>query len=300
MLRLIKKVQKYGLRRSTDIAVHLLKARTGYLAWQHRRTPIYLSPTEEELVAIEESLAAMGVKLHDYFVPPDSYHVFQREAPFPNDYHGGSTSLVWREKLLEHWISQDLLHLKSFDASDTYVDIAAASSPWAKIQREIHGLNAFANDLISVGEDYSHLDYYRVEDATASAFRDASVMGASLHCAFEMFSADDDIALMRELGRILKPGGKAVILPLYLHTHYCAYATPEYYAKGYSDPEAKEYIRLDCRGIPSSRKYSPEILGSRVLKTIEEAALQYKLYVLRNKKDLGEGVYCHFILEIQK
>jgi ubiquinone/menaquinone biosynthesis C-methylase UbiE len=61
-----------------------------------------------------------------------------------------------------------------------------------------------------------------------------------------MFMGADDTNLLKEMARILKPGGKVVILPLYLHTQYCAYSTPEYFGKGYSDLTAREYIRLDC------------------------------------------------------
>jgi len=111
---------------------------------------------------------------------------------------------------------------------------------------------------------------------------------------------EDDTKLIYELARILKPGGKVVILPLYMHTHYCAYSTPEYFGNGYTDSIAKEYIRLDCTGVPSSRKYNPIQLKERVLDPIIAAGLHYRLLVLRNKSEFGQGIYCHFILEIEK
>jgi len=94
---------------------------------------------------------------------------------------------------------------------------------------------------------------------------------------------DDDTNLLVEMGRILKPGGKVIIVPLYMHTHYCAYSTPEYYGKGYSDSAAKEYVRLDCFGIPSSRKYDAQMLKTRVLESIERLGMRYQLLALRNK-----------------
>jgi hypothetical protein len=98
--------------------------------------------------------------------------------------------------------------------------------------------------------------------------------------------------------RILKPGGKVIIVPLYMHTHYCAYSTPEYYGKGYSDSAAKEYVRLDCFGVPSSRKYDGRMLQARVLDPIERLGMHYQLLALCNKADMGKNIYCHFILEI--
>ena len=231
-MRLIKKIRRHGIVRSLSIAWHIASMKVGYTNWRHRAAPKYLSPSPEDLATIEECLVSLGVEVRDYEPDPKAFFEFQREALFPANYHGGSKSSVWTEKLLEHWISQQMLSLKSFGPEDIYVDIAAASSPWANIQRDVYHVNAFANDLAHIGEDYSHLDYYRIEDATRSSFSDSSVSGASLHCAFEMFGGDADTRLVAELARILKPGASAIILPVYMHTHYCTYSSPEYFKKG--------------------------------------------------------------------
>lgn len=167
------------------------------------------------------------------------------------------------------------------------------------IERDLQGLD-IAIDLAPVAETYRRLPYYRTENATPSRFADGSVRGVSLHCAYEMFMGGDDTRLIGELACILKPGGKAVILPLYLHTQYCAYATPAHFGKGYADPGAKEYIRFDCYGVPSSRKYDVRMLQRRVLEPITRAGLGYRLSVLRNKESLGSDIYCHFVLDIEK
>ncbi len=127
-----------------------------------------------------------------------------------------------------------------------------------------------------------------------------SVRGVSLQCAYEMFMGEDDINFFKEMSRILKPGGKVVISPLYMHTHYCAYSTREYYGRGYSDPAAKEYVRLDCAGVPSSRKYDAATLRSRVLDPVGSFGMGCQLFALRNKAELGRNIYCHFILEVTK
>ena len=217
---------------------------------------------------------------------------------FPVDYHGGIHSGVWHEKLLEHYIAKDLLGLDFFASSDLYVDIAACGSPWAAILREKLEIKAYANDLAPVPEMYKALPFYISEDATHSSFSNESVKGASLQCAYEMFTGDSDIRLIHELKRILAPGDKAVIAPLYTHTHYCAYSTPEYFGKGHSDPRAKEYLRVEYHGVPSSRKYDSVELKKRVLDPITALGMSYRLHVLRNKQVFCEGIYCHFVLEI--
>ncbi len=299
-MSLFEKFRRHGLRGTARKVSTKLMHQSGYTKWKFRNAPVYANPTPQELVLIEQDLVALGVEIHDYSPPPSEFHVFKSQGWFPPRYHGGLNSGVWDEKLLGHWISSERLGVLNYGKDDIFVDVAAAGSPWAQVLRERKGINSFAIDLCQIGEAYRHLDYYRMENACATSFPDASVSGASLHCAYEMFMGDDDVRLISELARILKPGAKAVILPLYMHTHYCAYSTPEYFGKGYSDPRAKEYIRLDSFGIPSSRKYDAEMFKERVINTARNHGVKYKILVLRNKQSFSREIYCHFILEIEK
>ena len=237
--------------------------------------------------------------MEDYRVDPESFARFKAEKPFPENYHGGRAGGVWDEKLLEHFIAARLLGLDDYRADDLYVDVAACDSPWARYLREVRGFNAWAIDL-AVGYAFRGLPYYRSENATTTTFADATVRGGSLHCAFEMFAGDDDVEFVREVARILAPGGKVVIVPLYLHTHYCAYSTAEHWGRGHSDPAAVEYVRMDTWGVSSSRKYDAQALVRRVLDPVFEAGFAYRLRALRNKEELGKNIYCHFILELTR
>jgi len=291
-------IYHHGLHGLVRKLFFFLGHKSSYIAWRFRNAPIYTNPTTVDLEFIECDLTKLGVTIQDYNPSPESFKAFQAEDWFPAEYHGGMKSGVWDEKLLEHWIASDRLELMSFEQNDIYVDVAAANSPWVKNLHERKGIPAFAIDLNKVGLAYRHLTYYKREDATNTSFKDESIKGASLHCAFEMFMKDDDTLLIKEAARILRPGCKLVILPLYMHTHYCTYATPEYYGKGYSDPDATEYIRMDFSGVPSSRKYDAKTLKIRILDQIESLGMSYQLLAIRNKSELGNNIYCHFILEI--
>lgn len=297
---ILETIRRRGLLGTAHKAFVLALVKSGYNRWRFRNAPQYANPTPDELEAIERDLAALGVAVHDYAPSPPAFHAFLREDWFSPDYYGGKQGGVWEEKLLEHWIASELLELMDYGPEDIYVDVAAASSPWTQCLRERKGLCAFAIDIGVIGPAFRQLSYYRTEDATQTAFPDASVKGASLHCAYEMFTGNDDTRFLQEVARILAPKGKVVILPLYMHTHYCAYATAEYFGKGYSDPAAKEYIRLDCSGVPSSRKYDAAMLKSRVLDHVQSLGMRYRLFALRNRAALGNGIYCHFILEIER
>jgi hypothetical protein len=277
--------------------------RIGRLGWRAyhkfrtRKAPAYRNPSDLELAEIESRLVSMGMPCQDMVVSPEEFDRFIDSAGFPPDYHGGHQSGVYREKLLEHYLAWKVLGLEAgFRAP--YLDVAACASPWARLLRD-SGIEAYAIDL-AIADEFAALPYYRREDATATTFPDASMGGASLQCAYEMFVGEQDIGLLFELGRILKPGGRAVISPLYMHTHACYYQTPEFYGQPYGDRGATGYVRRDTWGVPCSRKYSPETLKSRVWDEALQAGLIPTLHVLRNKGAIAEGIYMHFILVLER
>lgn len=277
------KVTRYALR--------------SWLRMRTRGAPTYQPPSDDELAQIEVGFRQLGMPCGDLQLEPAEFDEFVHRFRFPPDYHGGVEGGVYAEKLLEHFVAWKLLSLDHVDAGP-YVDVAACSSPWAKLLREA-GVDAYAIDL-DIDAAHSALPYYRQEDATHSTFASGSITGASLQCAFEMFVGDQDCELISELGRILAPGGRAVISPLYTHTQPCYYQTPEFYGAPIGDRGATGYIRRDTWGVPASRKYSPETLRGRVWDVARGHGLQPQLMALRNKTAFGAGIYLHFVLVLDK
>lgn len=260
--------------------------------------PEYHGPDATQMDAIATGFQNLDIPVQALRVPPDSFREFQKRLRFPPDYHGGVNGGVYEEKLLEHYLAYELNGLAKFESADIYVDVAACTSPWARMLRE-SGIQAWAIDL-QVSPSFAELDYYQQQDATRTSFASASVRGMSLQCAFEMFCGDDDWRFIDECARILAPGGICVISPLYMHTHYCGYSTPEYFGRGHADPGAREYIRHGFTGVPFSRKYDPATLASRILKRADAAGLQHTLYRLVEQETLGKGIYCEFVLRLDK
>jgi ubiquinone/menaquinone biosynthesis C-methylase UbiE len=299
-MTVLTKLARYGVSGSAQKIIDILKLKTGWYDWKYRNYPQYHDPTSSELVQIESCLRSLNIAVESYLPDPQEFQSFLAQNYFPDNYCFGKLGGVWHEKMLEHWISSTRLNIADYSPEDIYVDVAAASSPWARILRERQGVNAYAIDLDCVGATYKNLSYYRVENATQTSFSNASVKGISLHCAYEMFMADDDVNLIAEIARILTPSGKAVILPLYMHTHYCAYSSPKYFGQGFSDPQSKEYVRINANSIPSSRKYDAAMLKTRILDKVINLGMSYQLFALRNQQELGNDIYCHFILEINR
>lgn len=280
-------IRKHGLLGT--MGLYLAEAKFNYARLRTCMVEPYRNPTIDELLLIESELIAMGELVEPIEVDPAGYLTFSRIFPFPTSYHGGMHTGHWHEKIFEHYLSYTLLNLDSYSSSDCYVDVAAADSPWVKILREQAELNAFAIDL-TVHSSLAELSYYRVEDATQTTFASRSVRGISLHCAYEMFVGDSDTRAITEFARILAPGGSAIIVPLYLHTHYCCYSSPEHWGKGYADIGAREYINREAREIPSSRKYDPIQLRERVLEPARRAGLEPHIYCLRNQSRLSSEI----------
>ena len=298
-MNLIKKITNYGLLRAIKDSGDYFKRKSGYLDLKYRNIDKYKNPTDNDLKIIEENFRILKFNIESLEICKDNFDKFKKENWFPEDYHGGIDSAVYDEKLLEHFISHEILGIKHFVKDDIYIDFGSAHSPWVNQLREKYEIQSYAIDL-EIPPEFDDYDNYIASDACHTDFKDNSVKAASAHCSFEMFNNNDDIDFICELARILKPGGKAVIVPLYTHTHYCSYSTPSHFGKGFSDKDAIEYIRLDIDNIPSSRKYDSHKLKERILDTAHHLGLTYKIYVLRNKKEIGNNIYCHFILEISK
>lgn len=294
----VRRIRRVGLKRILQILVKQIQIRYYVMKAALLRLPEYQDPTPVELQGIEATLRDKGIVISDYFVDLDDFGRFKKDFHFGPNFYGGERSPLFNEKVLEHYIAYDL-GIRMSEKKAIYVDIAAANSPWALLLRE-QGYSAFGIDL-EKSRLYSALPFYQVLDATRTDFPDSSVSCASLQCAYEMFLGDNDSKLMDELARILKPGGIAIISPLYMHTHYCGYCSPSFWRRNdFHDIGAKLYVKRSSWRIPFSRKYDVEALKSRVLKRIQLNSLEYRLFVLRNAKDIDPHIYCYFLLQICK
>lgn len=259
--------------------------------------PMYRAPDAEELGRIEENLEQFGMPVRSLEVERADYEAFLDRFPFPATYPDSAQPAIRDEKRLEHYVAW-LLAAPESPERQPYLDIAACGSPWASLLRQ-RSVEATAIDLDPPLESYGEA-HYEQQDATRMRYQSGSIGAASLQCAFEMFHGDQDTRLIVELARVLRPGGRAVILPLYMHTHACHYHTPEYAGRSLGDTGTTAYLRPDCWGIPASRKYDAAALRCRVWDPACAAGLVPSLLALRNREQVFPRTYMHFVLILDK
>ncbi|MGH8245446.1 MAG: class I SAM-dependent methyltransferase [Gammaproteobacteria bacterium] len=204
---------------------------------------------------------------------------------FPS-YYGGGGAENFLEKALEHYVAASLLQLRP---DDTYIDIASAGSPASAIYREVYGCVAYRQDLAfppgihgeTIGGDAANLP---VPDGFASAM--------TLHCSFEHFEGDSDARFIREAGRVLRPGGRLCILPLYLYAHYAVLTNPVYSRGVGFEPDAVLYC--DWRWPERhGRFYDPAHLLARVRSNLSGMSLT--LFTVTNAHEAYPSSYLRFI-----
>jgi hypothetical protein len=242
---------------------------------------------------IQSHLVERGFDVRELTVDLASYHDYLRQA-LPDYKAYGYLGLRNPEKLLEHYVSFQLLQINS---TDTYIDIASASSPTPEIARRLYGCTAYHQDMIfppgihgdRIGGDAGAMD---VPERFASKM--------ALHCSFEHFEGDADIRFTRAASRLLRPGGRLCILPLYLNKRYAIVTDPLWWImRGKPNFEVGAKIHF-VRGYMNrhARFYDVDHLDTRIRQN--RGDLTFTIYYVRNQKIVDPACYIKFIALMEK
>ena len=259
-----------------------------------RRGWIRYTPGIEEELA--RALAVEGFEVRPYAVDLAKWREYLARADYASlDYYDGGRQANFTEKALEHFVAFDLLDLKQ---GGVYLDIASDGSPTPEIYERLTGCESWRQDLSypagvhgrKIGGDAARLPL-------ADGFADA----IGLHCSFEHFEGDADTRFIREAGRVLKPGGRMAILPLYIfHEHGIQ-----------TDPAAWPGRRLPFAPEPGARIYCARRYNNRHGRFYDAAALAQrirpvlgplKLTILKltNAEAIDPACYLRFIGVFEK
>jgi len=228
------------------------------------------------------------VELREYVADAQRYRQWLAEARYSSFAY-----IVNRtEKFLEHQVSFDLLALPP---SSLVIDVASCRSPFPDILRR-RGHRVIAQDLdFEPGLHEEKLG----GSAAEMALPDASVDGMTLHCSFEHFEGVADTGFVREAARVLRPGGRVVILPLYMHEQFINMTDPIFAPPVDGDSGATQ-VAVFGYANRFGRHYDVAALRSRVIEPAVARGLAPVLYRIRNQASISPRIYLNFALVLAK
>ncbi|MEW6741387.1 MAG: methyltransferase domain-containing protein [Planctomycetota bacterium] len=211
-----------------------------------------------------------------------NYTCFDRHNP-PDTLH---------EKALEYFLSEEVLQ---FHPQDCFIDIASLTSPFPDHVRSTYRCTVLRQDLYHYPPG---INGDRIGgDACNLPLPPACCTKLSLHCSYEHFEGDSDTRFILEAARVMKPGGRMFIGPLYLGPAY----TIEY-EDGVSVGACKKPHAEGCR---FARTYDIPRLVERVLKPARECFTSV-VYRLCNLDELTASMppvarlYCNFFIVLTR
>ena len=277
--------------------VRTLPARIyGYCRWEHgylrlRRPKVRGRPRRPaaEDDQIERDLRAAGFTVRDLTVDVDDYWAYIQAAKLYESpqYYGGYEGRTFPEKSLEHYVATKLL---APAPNDVYIDIASQASPVPAVYERLYGCTSYQQDLSYP----AGLDGRRIGgDAAAMPVPDAFATIMGLHCSFEHFEGDADARFIAEAARVLRPGGRVCILPLYLASRYAILTDPAVLPRAGMEfePDAILYCVKRFRN-RHARFYDVPHLVERIVKNLN--GLDLTIYSIGNARDVDPSCYLRF------
>jgi hypothetical protein len=251
-----------------------------------RRGPVpFTEPAS--VSAVLEGFASLGIPVESWAVDADDYHRYVERAGY-QDRHGKYYPDNRLEKTFEHYV---VFRFSEFSDKSVFVDLAAESSPLASIVERLTGATTYRQDIMFRagirGRDIGG-------DACAMPVADGFATSAALTCSIEHFERDADSRLFTELARVLRPGGRVVVIPLYLFPEPAAQTDPTY-SIAVDVPFDREAVVYSAEGWGNrhGRFYSPATLAERLLKN---PAFDFRVLHLTGTEALGTGVYARYAL----
>ncbi len=294
--KLFQRVQKNGISDTLGGMVSILSGLSQYFLNPFSMRSSKLPQRDWEQIRLE--MERIGLPVIPYRIDVEGFGEWLTEAEFPEYYqqhYGG----IFIEKALEHFVGADLLQLSR---GATFVDVAASNSPWQTIASRMYDIRTVAIDLIPPSSEIE--GNILVTDGTELPFPDSSVDGVALHCSYEMFEGDSDSRLIPEVRRVLRPGGRMVILPLYMHHLYFAETSPGADRRGLDYHGAQRVWReehdgrIQLGGVRFSRKYDVTAFRERVVKYAD--GLELKIIFIENEHEVDLSCYLKMAAVFEK
>ena len=247
---------------------------------------------------IIESLNEIGLDTVKVSINTDDFerYLLETNSIYPETYKQ-AFGTYFKRKALEHFCSFQLLKIES---TDIYMDVASSGSAVPAILKDYFQLKTVWKQDIRYPEGIDVENKIIGSNAASIPLESESIDKIALHCSFEHFEKGADIGFIKELGRILKAGGKACILPLYMNKKHHILSNLELITKlgipGF-DKEVPVYIQ-DRPNNHFGRFYDASALKHRVIDSAKSIGLEIDIVDLSftNPKDYGIGTNLSLVL----
>ena len=246
--------------------------------------------------SVERAFIEQGITPAPYSIDVDAYRQFVGKAR----YRTGAYGDYFSEKSLEHFLS---FQFSNLNEHSLVVDVANAGSSFPGIINDLFRCRVISNDLaFAPGEFVVESWHIRIGcNACSLPIKDASADLITIHCALEMFEGNDDINLVKEATRVLKPGGKMVIIPLYMNEIHHVLRDPKNTRRNQPDIDEGSVLiyRKDFWGVAFARFYSVDAFCKRIIANVKGNML-FNLYKIINAESVGSNVYLSWIGVFEK
>lgn len=200
--RIVYSIRMLGIARTAiQVAV-----RSGYhIKTRKLQVANQRAPQIEALSRCSWLKSLSHVEVIDYSITSDALASFMSDVRYPRYYYRGYSRV---RSALWHMVG---LHLCDLERGNLVLDIGAHRGIWGRIARKKYRCDVFDVDLqYSPGIRGTQVG----ADAAAIPIPSNSVSHIVSFCAFNCMEGTSDIGLMKEATRLLRPGGKLVIVPL--------------------------------------------------------------------------------------
>ena len=136
-------------------------------------------------------------------------------------------------------------------------------------------------------------------DAASMPIPDGFVDHLVMHCSFEHFEGDSDSRFIREASRVLKPGGRLCILPLYTSSAYAIQTHPRGLHRQHLEFEPGDTIYVaDEWGPPHARFYDAVAFERRIVWQLGD--LDLTIFDVTNLEEVGDACYLRYAAVFRK
>ena len=253
-------------------------------------------PTTSPLTIIEQ-FEREGVEVEQHAIDYDAFAEWEKQTygkDFPNYYKD-----LHQKKCLEHYLSFELLEL---NRSDVLMDVASSISKMPDIAQRHYGVEKiFRQDLVNKPGVHGEFIGSNAANIPLPA---ESIDAMTLHNSFEHFEDGADVGFIKESARILRPGGRICIIPLFLTSEFYIGTSTSEILRENRVPSFDDHAQVICNTKSKeyeypifSRHYDANTLIQNIL-IPSQHQFKYRILSYDDPKDILSCPFCIMLFKI--